>query len=51
MMRTPDYYTRALRSGAEMLRQAKAAVAGEARRGSLSRMSRRLPNDYYTRNM
>ena len=50
MMRTPDYYTRASRSAAGMLGQAKAA-AGEARSGSLSRMSRRLPNDYYTRNM
>ena len=54
MMRTPDYYTRASRSAAGMLGQAKAAAAaaaGEARSGSLSRMSRRLPNDYYTRNM
>ena len=49
MMRTPNnYYTRALRSAAGM--QAKAAAAGDAC-GFLSRMSRRLPNDYYTRNM
>lgn len=50
MMRTPNnYYTRALRSAAGM--QAKAAAAAGDACGFLSRMSRRLPNDYYTRNM
>ena len=48
MMRTPDYYTRALRSAAGMPWQAR--VAGGSR-GFLSRMARGLPNDYYTRNM
>ena len=51
MMRTPDYYTRALRSAAaEILGQMSSADA-EGSSSFPSRMPRAQPNDYYTRNM
>ena len=51
MMRTPDYYTRALRSAAAEILGQMSSAGAEDSSSFPSRVSRGKPNDYYTRNM